>query len=159
FVMILCMHGRRTGEMLARKPKDLDVRAGILDLGKTKTGIRQLELHPKVMPLLLAMPGWQDRRWLFGAGPNSGNSSRRDLRAACNRAGLEWFYPHSFGRHVSVTRMLRAGHSTKHVADAHGMTEEMVARRYGHLAKKETTAALHEVGGELFDQIINGGNV
>jgi integrase len=158
FVMLLCMHGRRTGEMLARRPKDLNVELGLLDLGKTKTGVRQLELHPKVIPLLLAMPGWEERKWLFSAGPKSGNSFRRDLRAACRRAGLDWFHPHSFGRHTSVTRMLRAGYSTKHVADAHGMTEQMVSRRYGHLTLQETTAALHEVGGDLFDRIINGGS-
>jgi Phage integrase family len=126
------------------------------------------------MPLLLAMQGWEKRQWLFGAGPNSGNSFRRDLKAACDRAGLDWYHPHSFGRHTSVTRMLRAGWSTQHVAAAHGMTEQMVARRYGHLTFDETmrllrlqvqsqaglssAAALHEVGGDLFDRILNGGN-
>jgi len=159
FVMCLAMHGRRTGEMLGRKPSDFDPEAMILDLGDTKTGVRQLELHPKVVPLLLAMPGWKNRPWLFGCGPNSGNSFRRDLKAAVLRAGLEWYGPHKFGRHMSVTRMLRRGYSVAHVADAHGMTPEMVTRRYGHLTKRETTAALHETGGELLDQVFRGGTV
>lgn len=159
FVMLLAMHGRRTNEMLGRKPDHLDIKAGLLDLGKTKTGVRQLEIHPKCLPLLAAIPNWGRRKWLFGAGPNSANSFRRDLKAACERAGQPWYRPHSFGRHMSVTRMLRAGYSVAHVADAHGMTAEMVTKRYGHLTKKETTAALHAVGGELFDRTFNGGNV
>jgi len=158
FVLMMAMHGRRTGEFLSRKPRDLDTTTGILDLGKTKTGVRQLEVHPGALRLLLAMPGWQDRDWLFNAGPSSANSFRRDLKAACERAGLEWHTPHSFGRHTSVTRMLRAGYSVAHVADAHGMTPEMVTRRYGHLTKRETTAALHSVGGALLN-IVTGGNV
>jgi hypothetical protein len=38
------------------------------------------------------------------------------------------------------------------------MTADMVTKRYGHLAKRETTAALHAVGGELYDQAFSGGN-
>jgi integrase len=156
FVMCMAMHGRRTREMLGRRPADLDVDRGILDLGKTKTGVRQLDVHPGALRLLLAMPSWQEREWLFGAGPNSADSFRRDLKAACERAGLPWYHPHSFGRHTSVTRMLRAGYSVAHVADAHGMTPEMVTRRYGHLTRKESTAALHVVGGELLNSVIGG---
>lgn len=160
FVAFLAMHGRRTSEALGRVPRDLNPETGILDLGKTKTGVRQVALHPGSLQLILAMPGWEKREWLFGCGPESDSSFRRDLRKACLRAVLEWYHPHSFGRHTSVTRMLQAGYSVAHVADAHGMTPEMVMRRYGHLTKKETTAALHAVGGELFSRIFNhGGNV
>jgi len=162
FVFTLAMHGRRTSEMLGRRPADLDPESGILDLGRTKTGIRELALHRNALRLILAIPGWQKRDWLFGAGPNSDTSFRRDLKAACARVEAPWYHPHSFGRHVSVTRMLRAGYSVAHVADAHGMTPEMVTRRYGHLTKSETTAALHKVGGELYDTVFNnielGGN-
>lgn len=156
FLMFLAMHGRRTREALGRRPKDLNVEEGLLDLGKTKTGVRQLEVHPGALKIILAMPGWKERTWLFSAGPNSANSFRRDLKAACVRAGLPWYHPHSFGRHASVTRMLRAGWSVAHVADAHGMTAEMVTRRYGHLTKRETTAAMHAVGGELLNSVVGG---
>src|SRR5262249_7142806 len=106
-----------------------------------------------------AMPGWRSRKWLFGAGPNSANSVRRDLKAACRRAGVSWITPHKFGRHTSVTRMLRARYSVAYVAQAHHLTPEMVTRRYGHLTSAETTKALHKVGGELVGQVLNGGNV
>jgi integrase len=159
FVFFMAMHGRRTREFLGRKPTHVDTTTGIIDLGKTKTGVRQLELHPSALRLLDAIPGWRQRKWLFGAGPNSANSFRRDLKAACKRAGLEWYSPHKFGRHFSVTRMLQAGWSVAHVADAHGMTPEMVTKRYGHLTRRETTAAMHKVGGELYDTVFNGGNV
>jgi integrase len=159
FMFFLAMHGRRTVEALARIPRDLDPDSGILDLGKTKTGLRQIELHPHCLNLILAIPNWNKQKWLFGCGPNSANSFRRDLKVAIERSGATWYHPHAFGRHNSVTRMLRAGHSTAHVADAHGMTAEMVTKRYGHLSKRETTAALHAVGGDLFEQVFNGGSV
>jgi integrase len=156
FFMFLAMHGRRTREALGRRPGDLDRAEGILDLGKTKTGVRVIRLHPASLELILSMPGWETRKWLFGAGPTSANSWRRDLKAASARAGVPWYTPHQFGRHTSVTRMLRAGYSVAHVADAHGMTAEMVTRRYGHLAKQETIAALHAVGGELYNAVFGG---
>lgn len=158
FVFFLAMHGRRTGEALSRQPRHLNPETGILDLGRTKTGVRQIELHPKCLELILAIPDWEKQKWLFGAGPSSANSFRRDLRAACDRAGVQWYHPHAFGRHYSVTSMLNKGWSVAHVADAHGMTPEMVTRRYGHLQKRETTAALHATGGDLFEQVF-GGNV
>jgi integrase len=157
FVGFMAAHGRRTSEALARQPRDLDPAKGMLDLVKTKTGVRVLELHPLSLELILSMPGWDRREWLFGCGPNSANSFRRDLMKACKRAGVRWYHPHAFGRHFSVTSMLQKGYSVAHVADAHGMTADMVTRRYGHLAKKETTAALHSVGGDFLNAI-NGGN-
>lgn len=108
------------------------------------------------------MAGWRSRKWLFGAGPNSANSVRRELKAGCARAGVEWITPHRFGRHMSVTKMLRARYSVAHVAhvaQAHNMTREMVTRRYGHLTMAETTEALHKVGGELVGEVLNGGIV
>ncbi len=158
FLLFLGMHGRRTREALSRKPADLNPENGVLDLGRTKTGVRVIDLHPASLKLMLSIPDWQKSEWLFGAGPNSANSFRRDLKAACARAGVPWFTPHSFGRHTSVTRMLRMGYSVAHVGEAHGMTAEMVTRRYGHLTKKETTAALHKVGGDLYNTVFNGGN-
>lgn len=152
-LMFLAMHGRRIGEALARTPKDLNLETGVLDLGKTKTGFRVIELNPKCIPYI-ARPGWQDRKWLFGCGPTSANSFRRDFKARCIKHGLPYFTPHSFGRHKSVTNMLQAGYSTKYVADAHGMTEAMVATRYGHLAKSEVTKGLHDVGSKLFDRMV-----
>jgi integrase len=128
-VIFLASHGRRIGETLGWRPKDLS--GNVLDLGRTKTGRMTIELEPQVPGLIHAMPGWRSRKWLFGAGPNSANSVRRDLKAACQRAGVKWITHHKFGRHTSVTRMLRARHSVAHVAQAHNMTPEMVTRRYG----------------------------
>ena len=43
--------------------------------------------------------------------------------------------------------MLRAGYSMQCVKDAGGWaTIEMVSKRYGHLERKEVTAAVHQVG-------------
>lgn len=152
-LMFLAMHGRRIGEALARTPADLNIETGVLDLGRTKTGVRVIDLNPKCVPYI-ARPGWQDRKWLFGCGPSSANSFRRDFKARCLKHGFPYYTPHSFGRHKSVTNMLLDNYSTKYVADAHGMTEAMVATRYGHLAKQEVTKGLHDVGGKLFDRMV-----
>ena len=83
-VMFLACHGRRIREALKRRPRDLQNTT--LDLGRTKTGLMMVDLEPQVLALIHDMPGWQRRTWLFGAGPNSANSVRRDLKNACARA-------------------------------------------------------------------------
>ena len=77
FVVTLCMHGRRTGEMLARRPADLRVDAGILGTWADETGMGQLELHPEALKLVLAIPRMDKQRWLFGVGPTAPTASPR----------------------------------------------------------------------------------
>jgi hypothetical protein len=157
-VMFLAMHGRRLGEALSRQAIHFNPERGTLDLGITKNReLREVSLHPSCLRLMLSMPNWHRRKWLFGAGPASQNSLRRDLKKVTDRLELRWYSPHEFGRHFSVTRMLRAGYSVKHVADANGMTPDMVTKRYSHLTKRESTDALHEVGGALYDTVFNVG--
>lgn len=149
----LTVHGRRLGDALGRVPADYDIGARTLFVGRDKNGDpRLIELLPQVAQLIESMPRWMDREWLFGAGPNSGSDVRRDLKAACAAAGVPYFSPHELGRHAFATRLLAAGFSLQYVKDAGGWkTIEMVSNRYGHLEKKETTRAVHEVGKKLAD--------
>lgn len=119
----------------------------------------------------------KEREWIFGCGPNSASNIRDDILLACclasghdrttawqmvkkpseHREALDnlsvpYFSPHELGRHSFASRLLAAGFSLQYVKDAGGWkTIEMVSNRYGHLEKKETTRAVHEVGKKLAD--------
>jgi hypothetical protein len=54
----------------------------------------------RLVPMMLDMPGWQSRKWLFGSGPNGASNFRRDVRSACELAGVDYYAPHEFGRHA-----------------------------------------------------------
>lgn len=157
-VMFLTIHGRRLGDALGRRPCDFDPEAMTLAIGKTKTGDPMLvDLHPGVCEALYSMPGWRDRRWLFRDGPASASNVRKDIARACDAAGVRYYGPHAFGRHAFATRMLREGYSMQYVKDAGGWaTIDMVAKRYGHLEKREVTEAVHKVADAFLS---NGGKV
>lgn len=184
-VCFLTVHGRRLGDALGRSPADFDAVSGTLAIGKDKSGNPLLiELVPGVRDLFLEMRDWKSREWLFGVGPNSGSDVRRDILIACMKAaglelglmrgkggvglaktalaaaGMKYHAPHSIGRHSFATRLLRAGYSLHHVKESGGWaTIEMVSQRYGHLAKSETTVAVHESGNAWFaDSFKRGGN-
>jgi integrase len=147
-VALLTVHGRRLGDALGRRPADFDADAGTLFVGRTKTGEPLLiDLQPHVFELMRAMPDWHSRRWLFRDGPTAASNVRKDIQVACKAAGVPYFSPHEIGRHSFATQMLRAGYSMQYVKDAGGWaTIEMVSKRYGHLERKEVTAAVHQVG-------------
>jgi len=67
---------------------------------------------------------------------------------------VPYFGTHAIGRHSAATRALLAGYSLLHVQKMYGWdTIEMLSRRYGHLAKTETNAAVHQVADAFIEQI------
>jgi integrase len=145
----LTIHGRRLGELIGRASEDFDPDAGALTVGRTKTGEPlHISLHPAVVAAMNAMPGWRERRWLFGGHVrNRPSAAREAIQRACAKAGVPYYTPHELGRHAFATRLLLAGHSLEHVRLAGGWkTIEMVSRRYGHLAKSEITRVVHDEG-------------
>lgn len=183
-VWFLTIHGRRLGDALGREPKHFDPEAGTLLIGKSKTGEPIfIDLHPSVAAAFLRMKNWEKRRWLFRDGPRSGNNVRKDIMVAVLKAnGLEpslvkeprkarealkgakvpYFATHAIGRHSAATRALMDGYSLLHVQRMFGWASiDMVAKRYGHLAKKETTAAVHKVGDTFLGRVSpdHGGKV
>jgi integrase len=159
-VAFLTAHGRRLGDALNLKVRDFNYNEGTVYVGKDKTGMEVfIELVPLAADLMCRMGLNPDLNApLFGWQVSSASSIRRDLKLACKRAGLEWFSPHKFGRHTFATRMLRAGYSLQHVKDAGGWaTIEMVSERYGHLAQKEVTKAVHDVAATI--EFSGGGNL
>jgi integrase len=152
----LTLHGRRLGDGLGRRPRDFDPDRGTIEIGRTKNGEPLLvTLHPRLVPMMLGMTGWQSRKWLFGNGPNAASNYRRDVRYACELAGVDYYAPHEFGRHAFATRMLRAGYSLQYVKDAGGWkTIEVLSKLYGHLERAEWVEGVHRVG----DSTLSSGN-
>lgn len=152
-VAFLTAHGRRLGDALKRKVSDFDPVAGTLYIGRDKTGAEVLvELVPLVLDLFKRMVPDDAKQddWLFGWAPTSAASISRDIRRCCARAEIPWYSAHKFGRHVFATRMLRAGYSLQYVKEAGGWaTIEMVSERYGHLAVKEVTSAVHDTARQI----------
>lgn len=181
-LLFLTLHGRRLGDALGRRPGDFDLVQATMVVGRTKNGEPLLiDLHPKVVEAILAMPGWPTRKWLFTDGPTSGSNVRKDIIVGCLKAsGLDpelaekqakakrlletaavpYFSPHEIGRHAFATRMLRAGYSLQYVKDAGGWKSiEVLSRLYGHLEKKDWVVGVHKVGNALVETIERGGGV
>lgn len=182
-LLFLTLHGRRLGDALGRRPGDFDLDGATMLVGRTKNGEPLLvDLHPKVVEAIAAMPDWNERRWLFTDGPTSGSNVRKDIIVGCLKAsGLDpalankqtlamkqlegaavpYFSPHEIGRHAFATRMLRAGYSLQYVKDAGGWKSiEVLSRLYGHLERKDWVVGVHKVGNALLDDIsVSGGNV
>lgn len=67
---------------------------------------------------------------------------------------IPYFGTHAIGRHSAATRALLQGYSLLHVQKMYGWdTLEMLSKRYGHLAKAETNAAVHQVADEFIKVI------
>lgn len=178
-LLFLTVHGRRLGDALGRRPDDFDPEQGTMLVGKTKNGDPLLvDLHPTVIRAIVDMPGWQDRKWLFTDGPSAGSNVRRDIIAGCLKANgmdatildhkggqvkakklleaapVRYYSPHEIGRHAFATRMLLAGYSLQYVKDAGGWKSiEVLSRTYSHIARKEWTTGVHQVGDALVGQI------
>ena len=73
------------------------------------------------------------------------NAPRKALKAACERAGVEYLKPHQVGRHTFATNLLRAGKSVKFVQDAGSWkSARLVMETYGHLEQSEVRTAATE---------------
>lgn len=147
-LVFLTLTGRRITEAL----EAIDNGDGTCTIGRTKTG----------QPVVLAIPahvrslvgGGKQGERLFPYGDR--HNVYRELRKACNRAGVPYYGTHALGRHAFATRLLKAGYSLKFVQEAGGWaTIKMPAMHYAHLEKSEVQAEVLKVGqewGKRFDR-------
>jgi integrase len=148
-VLLNATHGLRISEALERTPADLDTTCWpwLLRLGeRDKAGDRvQIELAEHVIEAIQAIPNWQDQKWLFGTcGKDNVN---RDIKKACQKAGLDYYGSHAWGRHKAARNFLRAGGSLKGLQDAfRWKSPRMPMQHYGHEEPSEITQRVHEVG-------------
>jgi len=109
-VALLSTHGLRVSEALQRTPDDLDTTRWpwILRLGDyDKAGDRvEIELAEHVIEAIQAIPNWQDQKWLFGT--RYKDNINRDIKKACEKAGVPYFSTHPLGRHKAARNFIRA---------------------------------------------------
>jgi integrase len=140
FLWVACYTGAELSVLESLDWDDIDLARGSIRLRGTKTEARdrtipldrglaaQLTTTPEAHRVGLVLGGW--------------SNVRRDLAAACARAGIARVSPHSF-RHTFASWLVQRGVDLFVVAKlmGHGSTA-MVQRHYGHLSPKNYSDAI-----------------
>ena len=140
FLWVACLTGAELSVLESLSWADIDLARGTIRLNGTKTEARdrtvpldaglagQLAAVPEAHRVGLVLGGWKN--------------VRRDLAAACIRAGIARVSPHSF-RHTFASWLVQRGVDLFVVAKlmGHGSTA-MVQRHYGHLSPKNYADAI-----------------
>lgn len=144
-VIFLTLHGRRVGEALSLSGGDIDLERREVLIYQTKTE------RPVLVPLarefiaqLARIDGWQERERLFGY--RWRKIVCKDLKLACERAGIPYYTTKALGRHAFASRLLREGYSLKHVQEAGGWARiDIPARHYAHLERSHVRESIEAV--------------
>jgi len=149
-------HGLRISEALERTPEDIDQSRWpwVLRLGDyDKAGDPvQIELAEHVIDAIRAIPDWQNKTWLFGT--KSKDNVNRDIKKACEKAGIPYYSSHAWGRHKAARNFLRSGGSLKGLQDAYRWkSARMPMQHYGHEEISEINAFVHDVGRQFFTNL------
>ncbi|HSR81655.1 MAG TPA: tyrosine-type recombinase/integrase, partial [Hyphomicrobiaceae bacterium] len=139
-ILYLSLGAPRASEVCRVKDEHVDWEARKVLLPRTKGGPRQVVLPPLVYDTLLSLRG---RTPLFGCQDRW--SVNRALTRACKRAGVPRLTSHKIGRHSFAARLLKQGHSLKHVQEAGGWSVAsmaMLARTYAHLEQSAVEQAV-----------------
>lgn len=146
--------GRRFGEIVGMRWRDVDLDNGFALYPKTKKGEPdQVALPPGARRLLEAMKPSARSEHVFG---KRDGGPIRDVRWAFHRAlraaGIADFHFHDL-RHTAVSYMLMSGVDLKTAAALVGHTNaQMIDRRYGHLSPDHKRLAA-EIFGASMDRL------
>jgi len=114
----------------------------------------QIPLAEHVIDAIRAIPDWQNKTWLFGT--KSKDNVNRDIKKACEKAGIDYYGSHAWGRHKAARNYLDAGGSLKGLQDAYRWKDpRMPMKHYGHEERSEIVDRVHQVGRQFFDQVNN----
>lgn len=99
--------------------------------------------------------GWEPRQFKMKTDGRPQELDEALARKTIREKGaIPYFGTHAIGRHSAATRALLDGYSLLHIKEMFGWgTIEMVARRYGHLAHRETNMAVHKVADAFIAKI------
>jgi integrase len=147
-ITVLLHTGLRKSEFLGLRWKDVDMRAGVLTIPRSKNGeTRHVPLTSKVKALLAALP-----RALNGATlvfPNG--EGKRDLRwvektvpAAVSAAKIEDFRFHDL-RHTFASRLAMEGVDPLTIKDLGGWKTLSMVQRYAHLSPGHRQTAIERL--------------
>jgi integrase len=150
-VLTAMLTGARRGELLALRWRDVDLEAGIANLGRTKNGDRRtLVLLAQVVEALKPFKGERDR-YVFGSvraryqQPAVIDSAFRDAVA---RAQIRDFHFHDL-RHCCASYMAQAGHPLNVIAEVLGHRKLDMTRRYAHLTTQTKAEAMRHALGSI----------
>lgn len=150
--------GMRRGELLNVRWSDVDLRAGLLTIPRTKTGIsRRIPLTSKAVSILTERqhaPGARNEERVFCVKPDAFQLAwqRCKLRASRSKPDILDLRFHDL-RHEAVSRFFELGLSTAEVALISGHRDMRMLFRYTHL-KPESIAMKFRAHG-ISDQSVN----
>ena len=143
FVHLLIDTGARKSELLERRWKDVDLDAGTILCGTTKTGVPRI-LHFRAETAELMRRVWKTRpedALLFsGRIPEQPVSFRKAWAVVTHEAGLPLLHMHDL-RHAAAADLLRSGVTIGVAAQVLGHSPQILSRRYGHLETEALRAA------------------
>jgi integrase len=147
-VRVLLNTGLRKSEFLGLRWADVDVKASVLTIPRSKNGeARHVPLNGRVREILGRLPRMLDRSALVF--PNS--EGNRDLRwaektvpAALSRAGIEDFRFHDL-RHTFASRLAMEGVDLLAIQELGGWKDLSMVRRYSHLSPSHRREAIERL--------------
>lgn len=146
--------GMRRGELLNVRWSDVDLRAGLLTIPRTKTGIsRRIPLTSKAVSILAERrnaPGAQREERVFGVKSDAFQLAwqRCKLRASRLQPDILDLRFHDL-RHEAVSRFFELGLSTAEVALISGHRDMRMLFRYTHLKPQAIVAKLQKISTQL----------
>lgn len=147
-VVVLYDTGLRKSEFLGLRVRDVDFKAGVLTIPRSKHGERRtVPMTSRVRTILRAQPRTLDSSALVF--PN--REGNRDLRwvekrfpAACREAGLHNFRFHDL-RHTFASRLAMAGVDLKTLKELGGWKTLSMVERYAHLSGDHLRSAVERL--------------
>ena len=142
-IRLLMLTGCRKSEVLTLRWSEVDLDASELHLADSKTGPRAVQLPPKAVELLDALPRRKDSPWVFPGNDRDGRYSGGGLdhawRTVRTAAGLDDVRMHDL-RHSFASRALALGATLPVIGKLLGHSDIETTARYAHLAH----ASIHE---------------
>jgi integrase len=139
-VLFLVYTGRRIGEAVRLEWGDVDLRAGVATIGRTKNGDPiAVHMPAPLYEALANLPGKREGR-VFGYQHRW--SVYDPLREVCRRAKVPYLPPHALGRHTFATWMRRYGRlDLRGLMEAGGWRDVKSVARYAHVTADEAGLA------------------
>jgi integrase len=147
-IRLLILTGARRGEIKNLRWNEVDLEAGLLQLGDSKTGAKVIQLPAAALQILAGIERG-GAVWVFpgksGARPIELDTSWKRVR---EQAGLEDVRLHDL-RHTYASTGVNGGASLPMIGALLGHTRVETTRRYAHLSNDPLRKASEQIGSKL----------